>query len=49
MVSGQHHFVTARYLHQYAAGAAWKEDHRRLLNGDAFTRTISLRMASPVV
>ncbi|WP_018044073.1 IS1595 family transposase [Methylobacterium sp. 88A] len=48
MVSGQHHFVTARYLHQYAAEAAWKEDNRRLPNGMAFAQTIRLTMASPV-
>ncbi len=30
MVNGQHHFSTARYLHQNAAEAAWKEDFRRL-------------------
>jgi ISXO2-like transposase domain len=28
MVAGQHHFVSAQYLHQYAAHAAWVEDHR---------------------
>ncbi|MCJ2128036.1 IS1595 family transposase [Methylobacterium sp. E-045] len=47
MVSGQHHFVTARYLHQYAAEAAWKEDHRRDPNGIAFARTIRLALVSP--
>ena len=46
MVGGQHHFVTARYLYQYATEAAWKEDHRRLDNGRAFTRTIGLALAS---
>jgi transposase-like protein len=33
MVQGQHHFVSPQHLHQYAADAAWKEDHRRLDNG----------------
>ena len=37
MVDGQHHHVSARYLYQYAAEAAWKEDHRRLPNGAAFS------------
>lgn len=46
MVSGQHHFVTARYLYQYATEAAWKEDHRRLDNGRAFARTIRLALVS---
>ncbi len=48
MVDGQHHHVSARYLYQYAAEAAWKEDNRRLPNGHAFARTVSLAMASPV-
>ena len=28
MVSGQHHFVSPKYLYQYATHAAWLEDHR---------------------
>lgn len=46
MVSGQHHFVTARYLYQYANEAAWKEDNRRLDNGRAFSSVIRLALAS---
>ncbi|BAQ49590.1 IS1595 family transposase [Methylobacterium aquaticum] len=46
MVSGQHHFVSARYLYQYANEAAWKEDHRRLDNGKAFSRILRLAMVS---
>lgn len=34
MVSGQHHHVSHKYLYQYAAHAAWCEDHRRDSNGD---------------
>lgn len=33
MVQGQHHFVSHKYLHQYANHAAWLEDHRRRSNG----------------
>jgi len=33
MVSGQHHHVSAQYLHQYANHAGWLEDHRRNSNG----------------
>jgi len=29
MVKGQHHGVSAYYLHQYAEHAAWLEDHRK--------------------
>jgi len=34
MVDGQHHSVSPQYLHQYAAHAAWREDHRREANGE---------------
>ncbi|MCX7304757.1 MAG: IS1595 family transposase [Hyphomicrobiales bacterium] len=33
MVAGQHHFVSHKYLYQYANHAAWLEDHRRRSNG----------------
>ena len=29
MVSGQHHWVSPKYLYQYAEHAAWLEDHRQ--------------------
>jgi len=48
MVGGQHHHVSARYLHQYAHEAAWKEDHRRLSNGALADRTLKLALAHPV-
>ena len=34
MVMGQHHHVSPQYLYQFANEAAWKEDHRRLSNGE---------------
>jgi transposase-like protein len=34
MIQGQHHFVSAQYLHQYANHAAWIEDHHRMSNGE---------------
>lgn len=48
MVDGQHHHVSARYLHAYAAQAAWMEDHRRLSNGALCHRAIGLALAHPV-
>ena len=48
MVAGQHHHVSARYLHQYAAHAAWVEDHRELSNGVMTGKAISLAMAHPI-
>lgn len=48
MVRGQHHHVSARYLHQYAAHAAWMEDHRRVDNGALTHRALGLALAHPV-
>jgi transposase-like protein len=31
---GIHHHVSGRYLHQYANEMAWREDHRRISNGE---------------
>jgi len=48
MVRGQHHFVSPKYLHQYAVHAAWLEDHRRESNGDLTMRVLGNAMAAPV-
>lgn len=48
VVSGQHHFVSPKYLHQYANHAAWLEDHRRESNGDLTMRVVRNAMAAPV-
>lgn len=48
MVEGQHHGVSARYLHAYAAHAAWLEDHRRMDNGSLTYRATGLALAHPV-
>jgi transposase-like protein len=44
MVDGQHHHISARYLHQYATHAAWIEDHRRLSNGALAHRALGLAL-----
>lgn len=44
MVGGQHHKVSARYLHAYAAHAAWMEDHRRTDNGALAQRALGLAL-----
>jgi len=46
MIGGQHHFVSAKYLHQYASHAAWLEDNRRLDNGSLAKRLVSLGLGS---
>ena len=48
MVTGQHHHVSPQYLYQFANEAAWKEDHRRLSNGELSCRQVGLAMAHPV-
>ena len=44
MVNGQHHSVSPQYLHQYAAHAAWLEDHRRLDNGALVRHALGLSL-----
>ena len=44
--SGQHHHVSPQYLHQYAAHAAWMEDHRRLDNGALDTPGLGIGVGS---
>ncbi len=44
MVQGQHHSVSPQYLYQYAAHAAWLEDHRRLDNGALTHRALRLAL-----
>ena len=48
MVGGQHHHVSPQYLHQYAAHAAWLEDHRRESNGVLANRIVRNAMTAPV-
>jgi len=48
MVSGQHHFVSPKYLGQYATHAAWIEDHREENNKALTFRALRNAMFSPV-
>lgn len=48
MIGGQHHHVSARYLHQYANHAAWLEDNRRTDNGTLAHIMVSNSMGAPV-
>lgn len=48
MVRGQHHHVSPRYLHQYAAHAAWIEDHRRDDNGTIAHKALGLALGHGV-
>ena len=46
MVGAQNHKVSGHYLHQYAANAAWLQDHRRLDNGALAHRALGLGACS---
>lgn len=48
MVRGQHHYVSPQYLHQYAAHAAWLEDHSREDNGALVHRALGLALGHKV-
>lgn len=48
MVSGQHHWVSPKYLHQYATHAAWTEDHRETDNKTLTRRALRNALAAPV-
>lgn len=48
MVKGQHHQVSPKYLHLYAAHASWMEDHRREPNGSIAELVVERTMHSPV-
>ena len=48
MVSGQHHFVSPKYLHQYATHAAWIEDHRETGAKELTFRALCNALLSPV-
>ena len=48
MIGGQHHFVSAQYLGQYASHAAWIEDHRGEGSKALVQRVVANVMAAPV-
>jgi hypothetical protein len=47
---GHHHHIAGAYLLRYAQEASWREDNRRLSNGERVSRVAGLAMkakASP--
>jgi transposase-like protein len=48
MIRGQHHWVSPKYLHQYANHAAWLEDHRAKSNGELTMQVGANAMAAPI-
>jgi len=45
---GQHHHISGRYLGFYAREMAWREDSRRMPNGDLHAMAIEAALAHPV-
>jgi hypothetical protein len=39
---GHHHHLAGAYLARYAQEMAWRDDHRRMSNGDHFQSVIGL-------
>jgi transposase-like protein len=45
---GIHHHISGRYLGAYASEMAWREDNRRVSNGEQFLMTAAAALAHPV-
>lgn len=45
---GVHHHISGRYLQAYAREMAWREDHRRVGNGEQFLAVTSAALTHPV-
>jgi hypothetical protein len=43
---GHHHHIAGQYLIRYAQESAWRENNRRVSNGDQVGRTVALALAS---
>ena len=43
---GHHHHLSGVYLARYAQESAWREDHRRVANGDQVKQVVSLALAA---
>jgi hypothetical protein len=41
---GHHHHIAGAYLLRYAQEASWREDNRRVSNGDQVSRVAGLAM-----
>lgn len=45
---GTHHHISGRHLHAYANEMAWREDNRRVSNGEQFLMVAGASLAHPV-
>ncbi|HTV70181.1 MAG TPA: IS1595 family transposase [Rhizobiaceae bacterium] len=44
---GTHHRISGKYLHAYASEMAWREDNRRMSNGEQYLTVINAALAHP--
>lgn len=45
---GTHHHIAGRYLAAYASEMAWREDNRRINNGEQFLLATASALTHPV-
>jgi transposase-like protein len=45
---GTHHHISGSYLHAYAGEMAWREDRRRVSNGEQYLMAVGAALAHPV-
>lgn len=45
---GTHHHISGKYLHAYAAEMAWREDNRRVSNGEQYLAVTRAALTHPV-
>jgi hypothetical protein len=46
--TGFHHHIIGRYLSSYALAMAWREDHRRVSNGEQYLMVTGAALTHPV-
>jgi hypothetical protein len=44
---GHHHHIAGPYLLRFAQEASWREDHKRVANGEQVDKVVTLAMRSP--
>ena len=47
--AGHHHHIAGAYLLRYAQESSWREDHRRISNGDQTSLVAGLAMRKRVL
>jgi hypothetical protein len=45
---GTHHHIAGKYLQAYANEMAWREDNRRVSNGDQYLAAVGAALEHPV-